>query len=198
MFRMPDPGTILAEPKKKRFTREEYDKMVEIGLLEGQHVELIDGEIIQMAPQLNRHAVTVGLVDRALRRVVGDQYWVRLQAPINASEDSEPEPDVAIVTGSPRDYSEHPRKPLLVVEVSETMYRFDSRTKAGLYASVGIEDYWIVNLNANRLEVYREPVADETKPFAHRYADVKMLAATEVVTCLAFPQAQIKVADLLP
>jgi len=195
---MADPLTILAEPRKKRFTREEYDKMVEIGLLDGQHVELIDGEIIQIAPQLNRHAVTVALVDRALRRVVGDEYWVRLQAPINANEDSEPEPDVAVVPGSPRDYSEHPRKPLLVVEVSETMYRFDSRNKAGLYASVGIEDYWIVNLNANRLEVYRHPVADETNPFGHRYADVKMLAATEVVKCLAFPQAQIKVADLLP
>ena len=59
-------------------------------------------------------------------------------------------------------------------------------------------DYWIVNLNANRLEVYRQPVADDAQPFGHRYAEVKLLNATDVITCLAFPQKQLKVADLLP
>jgi Uma2 family endonuclease len=195
---MPDPGAILAEPKKKRFTREEYYKMVEIGLFDRQRVELIDGEIIQMAPQLNRHAVAVGLIERALRRIVGDEYWVRLQAPIHASENSEPEPDVAVVRGSPRDYQDHPQAALLVLEVSETTYRFDSKIKASLYASAGIEDYWIVNLNSNRLEVYREPVADDAQPFKYRYAQVTNLAASDALTPLAFPQARISVADLLP
>ncbi|HEV8607075.1 MAG TPA: Uma2 family endonuclease [Tepidisphaeraceae bacterium] len=195
---MLDPGTILVEPKKRRFTREEYYKMVEMGLFDGQRVELIDGEVIQMAPQMNRHAVTIGLIDRALRRLLGDDYWVRLQAPINVNDSSEPEPDVAIVPGSPRDYGDHPKTALLVVEVSESTYRFDSKIKASLYASAGIEDYWILNLNSNRLEVYREPVADDAQPFGHRYASAKMLAATEIATCLAFPQVKLTVADLLP
>ena len=195
---MPDPGTILAEPKKRRFNRTEYYKMAELGLFDGQRVELIDGEVIQMAPQMERHFVAIELVERALRRVVGNDYWVRTQGPFAVDDISEPEPDVAVVKGSPRDFREHPQNALLIVEVSETTYRFDSKIKAGLYASTGIEDYWIVNLNGNRLEVYRQPVADDAQPFGHRYADVKLLSATDAVTCLAFPKAQIKVADLLP
>ncbi len=156
---------ILVEPKKRRFTRDEYYKMAEMGLFDGQRVELIDGEVIQMAPQMERHVVAIAKVARALGRAIGDEY---------------------------------PQKPLLVVEVSETTYRFDSKVKAGLYASTSIADYWIVNLNANRLKVYRQPVADAAQPFGHRYADVKLLAASDVVICLAFPKSQIKVADLLP
>jgi Uma2 family endonuclease len=195
---MLDPGTILVEPRKRRFTREEYYKMVEMGLFEGQRVELIDGEVIQMAPQMNRHMVAIGLIERALRRAVGDDFWIRTQGPFAVDDSSEPEPDVALVEGTPRDYSDHPRKALLVVEVSETTYRFDSKIKASLYASAGIEDFWILNLNANRLEVYREPVADDAQPFGHRYANLKFLLPTDVATCLAFPQVKLTVADLLP
>ncbi len=195
---MIDPATILADPRKRRFSREEYYKMVEMGLFDRQRVELIDGEIIQMAPQMNRHSVAIGLIERAFRRVLGEDYWIRLQSPLNANDHSEPEPDVVIVPGQPRDFDDHPRKALLVVEVSESSYRYDSKVKAGLYASAGIEDYWIVNLNANRLEIYRQPVADDAHRFGHRYADVTLLGATDVVACLAFPKAQIKVADLLP
>jgi len=189
---------ILAEPKKRRFTREEYYKMAEMSMFDGQRVELIDGEVIQTAPQMERHVVAIAKVARALERAISDKYWIRQQAPISVDESSEPEPDIAVVPGAPGDYREHPPKPLLVVEVSETTYRFDSKVKAGLYASTGIDDYWIVNLNANRLEVYRQPVADDAQPFGHWYADVKLLTGSDAVTCLAFPQAQIKVADLLP
>src|SRR5205814_10014469 len=135
--------------------------------------ELIDGEVIQMAPQMERHVVAIAKVARALARAIGDEYWIRQQAPIAPDELSEPEPDLAVVPGVPGDYQDHPKKALLIVEVSATTYRFDSKVKAGLYASSGIEDYWIVNLNANRLEVYRQPVADDAQPFGHRYADVK-------------------------
>jgi Uma2 family endonuclease len=195
---MPKPAAILAEPKKKRFTREEYYKMVEIGLFDRQRVELIDGEIIQMAPQMNRHVVAIELIERALRRVVGDEYWIRTQVPFWVDESSEPEPDLALVKGNPRDYSDHPQTALLVVEVSETTYRFDSKVKSSLYASAGIEDFWILNLNASRLELHRDPVADDAQPFGYRYANVVHLAASDAVTPLAFPQARISVADLLP
>ncbi len=172
--------------------------MAELGMFDGQRVELIDGEIIQMAPQMERHFVAIELTKRALQSVVGDDYWIRTQGPFVVDDNSEPEPDVAVVEGTPRDYRDHPRKALLVLEVSETTYRFDSKTKASLYASTGIGEYWIVNLNANRLEVYRQPVTDEAQPFGYRYADVKLLSGNDVVTCLAFPNAPIKVADLLP
>jgi Uma2 family endonuclease len=201
MLSMLEPPMILVEPKKRRFNRAEYYKMAEMGMFDGQRVELIDGEVIQMAPQMERHVVAIALVAKALGRAIGDDYWIRQQAPVLVDESSEPEPDIAVVPGAPRDYrdyQDHPQKPLLAVEVSETTYRFDSKIKSRLYASTGIEDYWIVNLNANRLEVYRQPVADDAQPFGHRYADVKLLAASDVVTALAFPQAQINVADLLP
>src|SRR5690348_20336 len=121
---MLEPAMILAEPKKRRFTRGEYYKMGELGMFNGQRVELINGEVIQIAPQMERHVVAIALVARALGRAIGDNHWIRQQAPVFVDESSEPEPDVAVVPGSPRDYQDrdHPQRPLLVVEVSETTY----------------------------------------------------------------------------
>src|SRR5881394_327447 len=104
---------IVAEPKKRRFTRDEYYKMAELGMFDGQRVELIDGEVIQMAPQMERHVVAIAKVARALRRAISDEYWIRQQAPISVDELSEPEPDIAVVPGAPGDYQEHPPRPLL-------------------------------------------------------------------------------------
>src|SRR5467141_1401358 len=101
---MPNPGTILAEPQKRRFNRTAYYKMADLGLFDGQRVELIDGEVIQMAPQMERHVVAIALVARALGCAIDDYHWIRQQAPVSVDESSEPEPDIAVVPGVPRDY----------------------------------------------------------------------------------------------
>ncbi|GJL61669.1 MAG: hypothetical protein NPIRA04_03230 [Nitrospirales bacterium] len=143
----------------KRWTRREYYQMAETGMFQpDEHVELIDGEIITMTPQRSQHAAVIGNVEAALRQAFGDGYWVRTQMPLAVSEESDPEPDLAIVPGSPNDYlNEHPTTALLIVEVSDTTLPFDRKKKAWVYAHSQIPEYWILNLRDNQLEVFRNP-----------------------------------------
>ena len=99
-------ATITATlPRPKRFSRAEYYRIADAGIFQDQQVELIDGEIIVMPPINNAHAVGVGLVERAVRGAIGDAYWVRSQNPLQLSRASEPQPDVAVVRGTPRDFN---------------------------------------------------------------------------------------------
>ena len=143
----------------KRWTRREYYQMAETGMFQpDEHVELIDGEIITMTPQRSQHAAVIGKAEVQLRQAFGDGYWVRTQMPLALSENSDPEPDLAIVPGSPNDFlSEHPTTALLIVEVSDTTLPLDREKKAWLYAHSQIPEYWILNLQNNQLEVFRNP-----------------------------------------
>lgn len=112
---------------------------------------------------------------------------------------SEPEPDIAVVRGTARDYEQaHPTTAVLVIEVSDTTLRVDCTTKAGIYARAGIEEYWVVDLNTRRLIVHRQPVPMRGRPLGHYYASVVRYTEAETVTPLAAPDAVIAVADLLP
>jgi Uma2 family endonuclease len=188
----------VAEPTTRRWRRDEYYRMAEAGLFDGQRVELIDGEILVLPPMKNAHAVGIGLVQAALQAAFGPGYWVRLQGPLSLTPTSEPEPDVAVVPGGPRDFTDHPSTALLVVEVSDTSLSYDRGRKASLYASAGIADYWVLNLTDRQLEVFRRPQSDTAQPFAFRYADAAVLPDTAAVTPLAAAQASVRVADLLP
>ncbi len=107
---------------------------------------------------------------------------------------SEPEPDISVVPGSPRDYlPAHPARPVLIVEVAESRLGFDRRTKAPIYARAGVADYWIVNLIDRVLEIYREP-----QRAGRRYRSVESVAPDGEVSPLAAPGVRIRVADLLP
>ena len=119
--------------------------------------------------------------------------------PVALDEESEPEPDVSVVPGEPRDYRDaHPARPALIVEVALSRLRFDRDHKGSLYARAGIADYWIVNIPDRRVEVYREPIPDGTEPFGWRYGRSIALGPDERVAPLAALQASILVADLLP
>src|SRR6266478_1516710 len=143
----------------RRWTRREYDRLIEQGFLhEDEPVELVGGQLIVAEPQGSAHAVGVSVVARALGRAFGPGWYVMVQLPIALDEESEPEPDVAVVPGDPRDYREgHPSRPVLVVEVAESTLSFDRRDKGSLYARAGLPEYWIVNLVERVLEVYRIP-----------------------------------------
>src|SRR3954468_9558284 len=133
----------LAEPTTRKWNRDEYYQMADLGLFQDQRVELIEGEIVEMAPQKDNHAGSVSLVHRALSHAFGDGFWVRMQMPLTLNDQSEPEPDVSVVPGGERDYMRgagHPRGALLVVEVSDTTLSYDRERKASLYAAAGIED----------------------------------------------------------
>jgi Uma2 family endonuclease len=190
----------LAEPQIRRWSIPEYYRMGELGWFDGQRVELIDGEIVQMAPQKDVHAAVISLTAKALSRAFGPGHWVRQQLPLHLAPNSEPEPDVAVVRGDERQFigTGHPTGALLVVEVSDTTLAYDRERKASLYASAGIADYWIVNLVVGRLEVRRDPIADPSQPFGYRYNSIMNNTPPDAVSPLAVPSEMVVVGDLLP
>lgn len=182
----------------KRWTRQEYDRMAELGLFsQDDRVQLIEGDILTMTPQNSPHAAAIGKTQRALERLFGPNVWVRVQMPLIVDPDSEPEPDLAVVPGAPADYrDEHPRNAMLVVEVSDSTLPLDRDRKRAIYARAGIPEYWIVNLVEHRLEIYRDPIGSAGQPA--RYQVSRKAAPTEVVSPLSVPHVSIAVTDLLP
>ena len=185
--------------RTKHWTRVEYERLIDLGAFRpGERLELVGGALVVREPQSGPHATAVGLVEDTLRQVFGAGWTVRTQGPIALDEDSELEPDIAVVPGSRRDYSRgHPSHPVLLVEVADSSLEFDRREKAGLYARAGIAYYWIVNLVDNVLEVYRDPVADPGRPYGWRYGSTLTLRAGDLVAPLAAPATPVAAADLL-
>ena len=176
-----------------RLSRVEYDRAVEAGAFERDaKLELVDGDLNAMTPEGVGHTTGMDLVADCLRRVFGSGFHVRIQHPLAVDDYSEPEPDVAVVKGTIRDYGKaHPTEALLVVEVSHESLRYDRTVKQRLYARCGIPEYWILALPESRLEIYRNPAGDG-------YQSVTNHAAGDRVAPLARSDAQIVVGDLLP
>ena len=190
---------LLDPPQVHQWTRDEYFKMAEAGLFEGKHVELIEGRIIEMSPMGSGHATSVSLVGDALRSGIGHGFFTRSQMPLDLGDLSEPEPDIAVVTGKARDYTNaHPKTAVLIVEVSESSLDYDRTEKASLCAKAGIPDYWVLNLIDRRLEVRRDPAPDPNELYGFGYQSVIVLHERDFVSPLAVPEASIAVADLLP
>ncbi len=187
----------IAEPITRRFTRDEYYRMAEIGLFEGQRVELIQGEIIAISPQNNPHALACAIINGWLGRSLGEHFTVRCQLPLVASNDTEPEPDFAVLTGSAESQTEHPTTALLVIEVMDTSVTHDRR-KAHLYASRQVPDYWILNLAKRQLEVIRGPAPHADSPFGHHYASRTTFNPDQSVQPLNLPIPAISVSRLFP
>ncbi len=192
----------MGEPaiRTRKWTRLEYERLVEAELLGPEdRIELLGGQMIVKEPQYSPHATAIQLVQRTLDRAFGPGWSVRPLLPIALAEDSEPEPDVCVVRGNPRDYRDtHPESPVLIVEVSLSRLGFDREHKGSLYARAGITDYWIVNLPDRRVEIYREPVPDGAAFFGWRYGHSATLGPDQRIAPLAAPAAEIAVADLLP
>ena len=186
--------------RTRKWTRLEYDRLVEAEFLGPEdRIELLGGHMIVKEPQYSPHATSICLVQGVLIATFGAGWTVRAQMPVALDEESEPEPDVSVVSGDPRDYRDaHPERPALIVEVALSRPRFDREHKGSLYARAGIVDYWIVNIPNRRLEIYREPQPDETAAFGRRYGRSITLGPDERIAPLAVPQASILIADLLP
>ena len=191
---------IDPEVTTRRFKRVEYERLTELGIFRpGERLELLDGLLVVREPQGRPDATAIRLAVDALRAAFGAGWRVDTQLPIALDDDSEPEPDVSVVPGDPRDYrSAHPSHPVLIVEAAETSLAVDRSFKAGLYARADITDYWIVNLVDRVVEVYREPVASESAPHGWRYASVVIARDTDTISPLAAPYARVAVASLLP
>jgi Uma2 family endonuclease len=186
--------------RRYRWTAKELYKLLDGGFFKGKRVELIEGVIYQMASQRNFHALGIEFTRECLANAFGPAYWVRVQASLDLTPYSVPDPDLAVIAGSARANATptNPTSALLIVEVSDTTLSYDRGLKAELYARVGIQDYWVLNLVQRQLEVFRVPVADSSRRLGFRYDDKTILLPSAVVSPLAVPHAQIKVVDLLP
>jgi Uma2 family endonuclease len=183
-----------------RWTRHEYARLIDHGFLdEDDPIELLDGLLLVKEPQSTSHRTAVVLVAGALERAFGEGWFVQVQSPIALDPRSEPEPDVCVVRGLPRDYADdHPAHPALVVEVTLSGLRTARGRKARGYARGGIADYWIVNLVDRVLEVHREPARPGPARPRWGYLSIETLGADALVSPLAAPSARVRVADLLP
>jgi Uma2 family endonuclease len=185
--------------RTRRWTRFEYDKLIDAGFLgPGDKIELLAGQLCVSEPQNNPHAMAISLGLDALQKALAPHWHVRVQLPIALDDESEPEPDLAVVSGGPREYPEHPSRPALVVEVADSSLTLDREHKGSLYARAPLPEYWIVNLVDRVLEVYRNPSPDAEAPYGWAYGVKRTLGPEEHVAPLAAPLARILVADLLP
>jgi len=183
---------VDVEVPRRLFTVEEYHRMAEAGILaEDERVELIDGEIVEMAPIGTRH---IGCVINATRLFItrlGDRAVISPQNPVVILPRSEPQPDVVLLRPGAVSYS-HKRPAsedvLLAVEVADTTVRFDRLVKARLYSRAGIPEFWLCLVADGVIEVYRGPSVDG-------YAGVTVHGSGEIVSALAFPDVSFAVAD---
>jgi Uma2 family endonuclease len=170
--------------------REEYEHLVDRGCFDDERVELLRGVLVAMSPQGALHAEVIRRLVRLLGLLLGDRGLLQAQSPLALGEDSEPEPDLAIVP--PGDYVDaHPSHALLVVEVADSSLRRDRLLKVSLYAGAAIPEYWLVNLEERVIEVYRNPAAGQ-------YGSVASVGRDGVLRPLALPGVELAVADLLP
>jgi Uma2 family endonuclease len=185
--------TATDDQHRHRYTVVDYYRMAEVGILAPDaRVELIDGEILDMAPIGSVHAGTVEQLAEALRRAVGARAWVRTQNPLRLDDHSEPQPDVSLLKARADFYkSRHPRPAdtLLVIEVADTSLRFDRERKIPLYAQHGIPEAWLVDLQAKRLVRYRNPEHGV-------YASVDQPDLTLPLAIAALPERRIDLAAL--
>jgi Uma2 family endonuclease len=190
--------TVIAQPRRKRWTKREYHSLLNWAGVDNLRYELIDGEIIQMPPQTNVHSHALSLADYALRQVFKKGFVIKIQSPLDLSASSEPEPDLMVVKGNVRTLRKHPKQAELVVEISWGSLQYDRETKGSLYASKGLRDYWIVNLHDSVVEVRRRPAKDAQAQFGYSYAETTTLGRDDSIAPPASRSTEVQVSSLLP
>jgi len=194
MMRLPDPQPgSPSDVSVRSWTRKEYLRIADAGVFGDSRVELIDGIIYEMnKPQSPPHAVALDKGRIALQKIFTPGFHVRPFFPLILGRRSMPQPDLAIVAGEPDDYMHrHPSKAVLVVEVTELSQFHDRERKARLYCRAKIQEYWILNLRYDLIEVLRDPT--QTK-----YRSRRVCRRGETISPVARPEASVAVDDLLP
>lgn len=183
-------------PHPKHWTKKEYNSLVNQGVFQNQRLYLFRGELLEMAPMGNQHAVCVMKSTSVLFNLFpSKQYFVRVQLPFDPPGQSVPEPDLAVCTHQQAFVQPHPKTAALVIEVSDTSIAHD-RDKALEYAAAGVPEYWIIDLADRCVEIYRNPVPDRSAPLGFRYPPPALAKDDQTISSLA--GASLKVADLLP
>ena len=176
-----------------KWTLDKYQQLVETGLLDHELVELINGEIVEMPPEGPEHAYRNTSAADRFRTLLGDRAHIRDAKPITLPEQtSEPQPDIAIVAPLGNIYAQrhpYPEDIFLLIEYAKTTVTKDTETKRKLYASVEVQEYWVVNLKSNQLIVYRDPYDGD-------YRSVQTLTIG-TISPIAFPDLTLSVGEFL-
>ena len=178
---------------RRRFTRKEYHRMGEAGILrEGDRVELIRGEIVEMSPISPRHAAFADNLTRLLARRLPDSAIVRVQGPVALSDDTEPQPDLTVLVRRDVPYKDREawaEDAVLVIEVAHSSLAYDRSIKRSVYAEAGIPEYWVVDCAAETIEVHRGPSADG-------YREVRPGRGAAELTPQAFPDVVLTTTEI--
>src|SRR3989449_2214245 len=178
---------------RRRFTRAEYYRMAEVGILgEDDRIELIRGEIVEMSPIGRRHRAYVGNLNQLLAVRLAGHAFVWMQNPIVLAEDTEPQPDIAVIRCRPVPYKEREawaEDVLLLIEVADSSLAYDRSTKLRLYAEAGIPEYWIVDCDAETVEIHRDAGPQG-------YRDVNRIAGSTTLTLGVFPDVSLTTAEI--
>lgn len=180
-------------PKPYHLTVQDYYRMSEVGIF-GPHerVELMEGEIIAMSPIGSLHAAWVNQLARLFIQKTSDEITVHIQNPIRLGDDTEPEPDLALLSPREKPYRKaHPTSKdiLLIVEVAESSLVYDRDRKVPLYARYGIPEVWLVDLNSSQLTIYLEPSQDG-------YRKILRPARSECVSPALLPEVKVEFGTL--
>lgn len=168
--------------------RAEYDRLVSLGAFEGERVELLYGRLVAMSPQDPKHTSPISQLNRLLVRALLDRATVRVQSPYYAVDESEPEPDLAVVPE--KSYkAAHPERAYLVVEVAVSSAKKDRMVKGPLYARSGVEEYWLVDVTNETVEVYRDPSPEG-------FATMTRFGVADTLTVAAFADVTVSVAAI--
>lgn len=198
---LPAPATIAPPPltgwpRPLRWTVDLFHAVNATGAFAGRRPMLIRGVLLEQGPMNDPHANAIEVATEVLRGVFGAGWRVRAQLPLRLGQDTDPMPDFAILMGGSRDGS--PTTAALVIEVSDTTLAFDSTTKAEVYATANIPEYWVLDVNGRCLHVFRDPAPLPNNLGATAYHTRLTLGPADTVSPLAAPGGSVRVADLLP
>jgi Uma2 family endonuclease len=179
--------------KLAKWAVEDYHRMIEAGILDDRHVELLNGEIVEMSPEGTPHAAYSQDAGDYLRSLLGSRVRIREAKPITLlPNNSEPEPDIAIVAPHPvAVYVQHhpyPEDIFWLIEYSDSSLKKDLEVKAQIYAAAGIREYWVINLKARELVVFQSPT-----PTGYQS---KLTFTGDSINPLAFPDVSVSVQQL--
>ncbi len=186
----PNPGP---QPRRLRFTVDDYYKMIEMGMIDNyEKAEIIDGEMVPKMTIGDRHAVIVNRLNVLFIRQLSDKCVVSSQNPLRMGEFDEPEPDFVIADLTKYDGKRHPTpaETILVVEVADTSLRYDRDKKLPMYAEAGIQEVWIVNLRNDVIEVHQQPSVGV-------YQIVKIFKPGEAIESSVIPDLKMEVNGIL-
>ena len=189
-------STALETPKQdeplriRPLRRAEYDRLVRLGVFEDEKIELLRGAMVEMSPQGSQHADCAAQLMQILVLRLRERAHVRAHSPFAASDDSEPEPDVAVYP--PRRYADgHPQTAYLLIEVADSSLKKDRGVKSEIYAEAAVPEYWIVDVVRGAVEV-------RTEPSDGHYTRTMTYGRGERITLVAFPDLAIATEEFLP